>query len=152
MIFRKLHILKKSKSTRKKESIMVKAAGIWMLLLALACPDHMAAAFHSEHVQAVGQAASHNNRTQAAARSLHIEIPESPVSSGRENNQHHTRHLHPFAQDVVLIDAGHGGIDGEPPMAIFWKRISILKYRAGCLCCSGSRDILPCSIATAITL
>lgn len=112
MISRKLHILKKSKSTRKKESIMVKAAGIWMLLLALACPDHMVAAFHSEHVQAVGQAASHNNHTQAAARSLHIEIPESTISSGRENNQHHTRHLHPFAQDVVLIDAGHGGIDG----------------------------------------
>lgn len=61
-------------------------------------------------------------------------VQASPVPSGagaKEERQHILGH----DQRIILIDAGHGGIDGGHHMAPFLKRISRSPSPAGCSCC-----------------
>ncbi|MGG3282322.1 N-acetylmuramoyl-L-alanine amidase [Paenibacillus solani] len=89
---------------------MVKAAGLWLLLLALAIPNTLAEASSMEN-----SAKTHPLRAvhQSKIRIQAIpEAPESTPSSGQENDHAKLHNLYPFPQKVVLIDVGHGGIDG----------------------------------------
>lgn len=78
---------------------MMKTAGMWVLLLALVVPSPVAA-----------EAAT--GITTIPVSRLVTETPEVTPTSDVNRNNVETRHLHPFAYDVILIDVGHGGIDG----------------------------------------
>lgn len=51
-----------------------------------------------------------------------LTLAGNPVMAFAEDGNNEFRHA--FPEPVILIDAGHGGIDGEPPMAIFLKKTS----------------------------
>ncbi len=90
---------------------MVKAAGVCMLLLALALPSSVAEACQAKE-QAMAHPAQSVYQISMQSTQLLSETPESTQSSGKETDNTQLRHLHPFPYDVVLIDVGHGGIDG----------------------------------------
>lgn len=90
---------------------MVKAAGVWMLLFTLAFPGSVTEACPvKKHAMTHPARTVHQTSIQTAG--LTSKTPESTHSSGQEIDQSKLRNLHPFAHDVILIDVGHGGIDG----------------------------------------
>lgn len=90
---------------------MVKTTGLWLLLLVLAFPIPYAEACSMEDstnthpLRAVHQ-------IQARAIQSVPESTESTPSSGQENDHSKLHSLYLFPQKVILIDVGHGGIDG----------------------------------------
>lgn len=85
---------------------MVKAAGLWLLLLAIAIPHtHAEASAKTQSLEAVHQ-------SQIRSAQTIPEAPESTPSVGQENDNSKLHNLYPFPQKVILIDVGHGGIDG----------------------------------------
>ncbi|MFB4329443.1 N-acetylmuramoyl-L-alanine amidase [Paenibacillus sp. CR_12] len=90
---------------------MIKAAGVCFLLLTLALPGSVTEASPVKKQALKIPARAVHQQVMPTAR-LISETPESTHSAGREIDQSELRHLHPFVHDVVLIDVGHGGIDG----------------------------------------
>lgn len=60
-----------------------------------------------------------------------LKEPSAPPSVLKNDRQHVLGH----DQRIILIDAGHGGIDGEPPTVTFWRRILPWLFPAACSCC-----------------
>ncbi len=90
---------------------MIKAAVVWMLLFALALPGSVMEAYPVKE-QAMTRPAHAVHKSAISTTRVLTETPESTHSSGQEIDQSELRQLHLFAHDVILIDVGHGGIDG----------------------------------------
>ena len=122
---------------------MIKAAGVCFLLLTLALPGSVTEASPVKKQALKPPARAVHQHVMPTAR-LISETPESTHSAGREIDQSELRHLHPFVHDVVLIDVGHGGIDGGTSYGDILEKISIWPFHADCSCCSARKAIMPC--------
>ena len=120
---------------------MIKTAVVWMLLLTLALPGSVVGAYPVKE-QAMTRSAHAVHKSPISTTRLLTETPESTHSSGQEIDQSELK-AHPFAHDVILIDVGHGGIDGGTSYGEILEKILIWPFHGDCSCAQGRLSCRP---------